>query len=406
MGLILAGALQGAGNFGAQLRKQWGAEELEKMREEAAMARQNALIEAQRLMETGRQTHDVSMVGVREKSRQAGRLADIEQDINPDTIAKKGAAASGLIKATLPARVEEKEQLGAAETKIELERFEKLVPVKRQAAIDDALAVLKAKSTPEALKQSRAIAMSTHIVDPSYTVIPNADGTVTTFDTKSGRSGGVLKDPDGNPIIRKDSEELKAATSVINMANTNLKIAQAEHKATVADLMATPAEKAAANAAWNGAQAEARRLSAPAYAVLYGKAKIPDGGGTAAETAAAPIPTDAHVSALKARAKNPAAIAAFESQYGAGSAAKYLGGDAAKKGLIGTTSGSHEPVADPNVIGGKADKEIRSAIVAKQNQLALEGISDATRLKFTLELKDLQDRLAGKYSATPYSMRK
>lgn len=51
MGLILGGALAGAGAFGAQLQRQWGAEQLEAMREEAADRRQSALLTAQQSMQ-------------------------------------------------------------------------------------------------------------------------------------------------------------------------------------------------------------------------------------------------------------------------------------------------------------------------------------------------------------------
>lgn len=173
----------------------------------------------------------------------------------------------------LDVEVGRKKALGAVDVQTELDKFKTLAPVKRQEEIDTAVAKVKALSSPEMLANARNIALASHIVDPSYTLIPNADGTVTTFDSKSGKSTGVVKDADGNPVVRKDPEEMKAAIAVINLANTNLRIAEAAYKADASSLEPGVKEKAAVT--WATAQTEAKQLTAPAYAVLYGKAKIP-----------------------------------------------------------------------------------------------------------------------------------
>ena len=154
-----------------------------------------------------------------------------------------------------------------------LQEFKALAPLKRQEAIDTEVAKITASATPDMLKATRAIAQSKHIVDPMYSLVPQSDGTVATFDARSGRTTGVLKDADGKPLIRKDPEELKAAVSVLNMASTNLKIAEAAYKADSASL--EPGVKEKATIQWESAQREAKQISAPAFAVLYGKAKIP-----------------------------------------------------------------------------------------------------------------------------------
>ena len=249
------------------------------LKEQLEEDRQTRLLEVQAAYSKQAQErgfeHDKGMVDVREKSRQAGRQADIDQDTLPENIAKKGAAASGLINATLPARLEERKQLMAVDTQAKVEEFSKLAPLQRQEAIDSAVAVLKAQSTPEMLRATRQIAQAKHIVDPSYTLITDEDGEVRPFDSKSGKLGKALLGDDDKPLVRKDPETLKAAISVINMANTNLKIAQAEHKAAMSDTTLDPASRARGEAEWQAAQAEARRLTAPAYVVLYGKAGIP-----------------------------------------------------------------------------------------------------------------------------------
>lgn len=276
MGLLLSGAAAGAGEAlekaGAQAQKAADQIDLEKMKEELIGARQKALQEMA-------QTHDVKMVDVKETTRQAGLQADINQDVAPSNVAARATAVNDFNTQTLPGKVAEKTALTGVETQAEIEKFKQLDPLKRKSALDAEMEKLRAFSTPEMLKAERNIALAKHIVDPSYTLIPNADGTVTTFDSKSGKSGGTLTGPDGKPIVRKDPEEMKAATAVINMANANLRVAEAAYKAAASEM--DPVVKASATAEWKNAQAEAKRLTAPAYAVLYAKAGIPDEGNTA-----------------------------------------------------------------------------------------------------------------------------
>jgi len=257
-----AKGLEGGGKEGVDVAKSaaehYRLQEHEKFKSDLAMQRETALAQ------------------LREDIRRGGMKHDLDFNTNPGNVQKRVDAEKSTILGVAPAKAEEKKIIGAAETQVEIDRFSKLAPLQRDEAIKTELEKLKALSTPEALKASRAIAMSKHIVDPSYQLIPQADGTVVTFDARSGKTGGVLKGPDGKEIVRKDPEELKAATSVINLATANLRIAQAEHKAAQADPMLDAAAKARADATWAIAQEEAKRLSAPAYAVLYGKAKVGD----------------------------------------------------------------------------------------------------------------------------------
>ena len=246
MGIIgagLAGGLEKGGEGVARVGGKLLDAEIEKEKQAAIAARE---LNLQRLGFA----HREKMVGVESRSRLAERQAGIEQDVDPENVRRRGLAAGTLIEATIPARVKERKELAAVDIQTELDKFSKLAPLHRQEAIDSAVAVLTAKSTPEMLEATKKIAQAGNIVNPSYALIPNADGTVTTFDSRSGKSGGTLMGPDGKPIIRKDPAELTAATAVINMANTNLKIAQAEHKAAIADIGIDPATRAAANTVW------------------------------------------------------------------------------------------------------------------------------------------------------------
>lgn len=259
IGTAMAGAAEGAGRSAAPLAKFTADAELQ-ARAEAAQEKRD-----QRLSELRKGEADYA-----EGLRRAGRQSDIDQDTDPGNVAKKGAAAAGLIEAQIPAKVAEKKALGEVDTQQKVDEFMRMAPLQREEAVKTALARLEALSTPEALAAARKIKLAEHIVDPQYTMIPNADGTVDAVNVRNPGAGVVkLKGADGEPIIRKDPEELKAATSIINMANGNLRIAEAAYKAGKDD--PDPVVKAQAEETWRQAQAEARRLTAPAYAVLYGK---------------------------------------------------------------------------------------------------------------------------------------
>lgn len=174
-------------------------------------------------------------------------------------------------------------ELAAIEIQRQVDAFEKLAPLRRQEAIDTELGKLKALSTPEALKATRAIAQAGHIVDPQYSLVPQADGTVTAVNLRNPSDSRVVKDADGKPIVRKDSEEMKAAVSVINLANTELKIAEAAYKVDSQSM--EPGAKEKAEVVWRDAQRRAREIAAPAYAVLFDKAKIPGVKNDAGEPA-------------------------------------------------------------------------------------------------------------------------
>lgn len=268
--------------------------------------------------------YNVSLVSLHESTRQAGRQSDINQDTSPENVGARARAIISTNEMTLPSKIAEKEALGFAETKIELDKFSTLAPVKRQEAIDSAVAVLRAQSTPEMLRAERQIAQAKHIVDPSYTAMAQSDGTVVMVNTRNPRDAKLLE-VNGTAVVRKDPEELKAATSVINMASANLRIAQAEHKAAVSDIGADPATKAGADAAWKSAQDEARRVTAPAYAVLFGKAGIPDNPPSGDRPGPTRQPSASDITGLKKRAENPSAIEFFDQQFGAGASQKYLG---------------------------------------------------------------------------------
>ena len=195
-----AGGMVGLGEAGKQLGEYVSKSQL--LDEAAAIQKQRdaTLAAIQERRDAAGRAHDISMVGVREDSRQAGAQADIVRETLPENIAMRSKAASGLLRGTLDAKIEEKKALGAEDTNLGLERFKTLAPVQRQEAIDTEVAKLTALATPEMLKATRNVALAKHIVDPSYTLIPNADGTVTTFDSKSGKTTGILKGPDGEPI--------------------------------------------------------------------------------------------------------------------------------------------------------------------------------------------------------------
>jgi hypothetical protein len=167
------------------------------------------------------------------------------------------------------------------ESETRIAEFKTLDPLKRASAIATQVETLAALSTPEALKSERSIALAKHIVDPSYSITAAGDGTIRTFDTRSGKVGGQLVDPTTNEVIKvKDPQQLAAATSIVSLVNTQLRIAQADHKAELAAIssdmtLSTEDRKTrtdAANASWKTAVEQARTDAAPAAAILNVKA--------------------------------------------------------------------------------------------------------------------------------------
>lgn len=379
MGVGILGGLAGVGQFGSEVA-------MNELKAIALRERDTALAEIQRQAQERGFAHadqvqergfanEREMVGVREDSRQRGRQADIDQDTSEANVAAKAGAIIKTNELTLPSRIAEKTTLGAADTQIELERFTKLEPTKRKALIDAEVEKLKAMSTPEMLAASKKIALSKHIVDPSYQLIPNADGTVTTFDSRSGRSGGTLKDSDGNPIIRKDSEEMKAATAVINMANANLKTAEAAYKATMADVMADSAAKAASAAEWKSAQEEARRLTAPAYAVLYAKAGISDKGDGKVNSAAP------YADGTELRGRDGKTYVVTNGQ-------PVLKGAAPTKGIIGPSKPAEKEIPGWNVPLPRTTATPQSEIKTIEDALRIPSLTMEQRAQLSLRLQD------------------
>jgi hypothetical protein len=272
----------------------------------------------------GARKHDRDMVDVQTEAAGKRTQQAINIETNPDNIALRAGASNALSEQTRPTRLQEARDVAKVNLDAEVAAFEKLAPLKRQEAIAAAVETVKAQATPEMLRATRSIAQAKHIVDPSYTAMVQDDGSVAMINTKNPRDVVAVKNTDGTPITRRDPEELKAATAVLNMVNTNLKIAQAEHKASIADIGASPADKAAANAAWERAQQEAKEQRAPALAVIMGKAKA--GPVSEAPKPAGPPPSKVEIDGLMARKDNPQAVQFFNNRFGAGAAERILGG--------------------------------------------------------------------------------
>lgn len=164
-------------------------------------------------------------------------------------------------------KVADQRALNIENTRAEIERFEKLAPLKRADAIATVTESLKAQATPDMLAAARKIAQAKHIVDPSYSLVQDADGTMLTVDSKTGKVGGVLKNPDtGEPVVKKSDEQLKAATAAVNVLNAealrlqrDLKTAEDHYKAQKpSDVTTSPEAKKKADDEWKAAQAEYR----------------------------------------------------------------------------------------------------------------------------------------------------
>lgn len=331
MGLILAGALQGAGagamQFGAEQQKQWGAENLEKMREDAAMARQDALLRAQ-------QAHDVNMVGVREKTRREGALHDVQ---NVDPLRNKNAL--DLAKDTAQAKIDIESSPENVQKRID--SLKQLGPVEAQIKLDAEMQQLAAKSTPEALRALGAIARATQVLTPGQV----AEGQIKQLELSKAKLMDAMQSQYATAVETGDTAKANGIVQAMTARffdpaklkdQPELRAAQA----MLTSMDSTPEQKAQAG-------------DFIMRALTSMSAKM---GG--AQTSS-PQPTDAHVTALKSRSKDPRAVAAFEAQYGKGSAAKYLNAGEASTYEPGTLA--EEPVASES--GGYGEEYEKRGII-------------------------------------------
>lgn len=261
MGAIIAGALQGAGEAGVQsglqMQKKLGEEDLIRLRAES----------------------EKDLANVRAQLERENYEHRVETDIS---------ARPRMQAAELPGELKKRKEFAAIDTDAKVEEFKKLAPLQREEAVKLAEQSLRAMTTPEMLRLTRAQAQAKHIVDPSYTLIPQGDGTLVAFDQRTGKNTGVLKGEDGKPLIRKDPEELKAVATALNAAGTNLRIEEAAFNAAMKDPSADDAAKAAAQAKFDAARADYERIKGPAMAVLFGKGKVDE--AKTAPTTPAPKP--------------------------------------------------------------------------------------------------------------------
>ena len=253
------------------------------------------------------------MVDLRENVRRTGRQSDIDQDVDPENVRKRVEAASATITGTIPAKVQERKELGAADLQLEINKFDEMEPRQRKAAISAEVEKMKAMTTPEMLKATRAKAQAMHIVDPNYSLIPTAEGLVM-YDTKSGTNKGLLKGEDGKPLTRRDPDELKSIATVVNAANQNLARAETEYKTSMNDIAASNEQKAGYRRALEEAKREAKMVREAAYPLLFNRAK----GDFDMPTSDTPTrePSPAAIDALKKNRNNPKILKDFQSYYG------------------------------------------------------------------------------------------
>ena len=102
------------------------------------------------------QDRQAALMHMQEDIRQSGRRSDLEYDTSPEVIAKKGAAASGLMDATLPSEVNREKTLGAAKNETAL--------AGRQAELDQNREdLIKTGSDPKALAATKNLALAKDI---------------------------------------------------------------------------------------------------------------------------------------------------------------------------------------------------------------------------------------------------
>ena len=271
IGTALAGAAAGVGTEGAKFLS---SSFLNEQMAEIQKQRDARLEEFAKGREERGYAHGKEMLGETERLRREGRQADIEQDVSPANVQARAGAVSDTLVATREARVADTRAMGTATTDVEIDRFTRLAPAKRQEVIDTEVAKLRALSTPEMLKAEKAIAQAKHIVDPNYTAIGNEDGTVTMVNTRNPQDAKQLK-VGGVPVVQRNSEGRQLATAALNYAAAEARTARQEHQTALSNAMGDKDKERIANEAYQEAQERIQRIAAPALATLGAKMGIP-----------------------------------------------------------------------------------------------------------------------------------
>ena len=182
------------------------------------------------------------------------RTAEAEADIQLNTRQKsfeQDEANSGLLRAR---KVADEQAVGQVRTTLERDAS------KNKMADEFAF---KKENAKDIAGIERVIAQAKHITDPSYQMVQQQDGSVLMVNSKNPKQSQLLTGADGKPVIRKDPEELKAASTILIRAGDELKVA----KATYDSSNKTPADEQE----WKNAQSSYERFANPAMNVLAGK---------------------------------------------------------------------------------------------------------------------------------------
>ena len=153
------------------------------------------------------------------------------------------------------------------------------------------------------------------------TLVPQADGSMMKM-APDGRNLGLFQDSEGKVVY--GPKDIPKSTQLMMETNNKL-IASLTAEMRIAE---SPEEKAVI------------RTQMEYYAAANAKLS-----GTADNSPKWPSPTEAHIDALRSRAKDSNAVRAFDATYGPGAAAKILGGEAS--GLIGVPLVEEPPGSKP-----------------------------------------------------------
>ena len=170
-----------------------------------------------------------------------------------------------------------KRTVGAAENDVAIARERDMAPVKlkneiaeKDAALDFQTAHLK-----QLVGNERALAQARHIVDPSYQMISNQDGTVSLFNTRNPKAGAItLTGSDGKPVIQKNLQEMQSAKEMLSAASSELRIAETAYQSAIKN---DPTD-AVAKKTWDEAQARYKKIAEPALSILGVKAGVKSDG--------------------------------------------------------------------------------------------------------------------------------
>ena len=354
MGLILAGAGMGLGAGMQQVGKNWSAENLEKMREDAATARQSALIEANKFLESSRQGHAEKLQdkaqtfqsGERKSGQefQRGLITDVQQPFQREQ-QDRGFTQAKTMQDAQQAFQTEQNKLQRDLTREQIASHEKV------AAANNATAL--------------------QVAQLGGTVQQDKDGNMLFFD-KSGKSTQIMDPNNPGKPLKGYKDLTPAAKAYADVIKAQLVGLNAQETAGTGDAEAITQKRVL--------------LNAQLLNVLTG------GIDSTGKKTTLPTPTATDKADAAKRAKDSKFMDAYAARFGAAAAAEITNAQRPSGGIIKPTrEPEYQPI--PGSAAAEAVARRKSEIARKEKEKAdTKAASAATQAAFDEDAQAMSNK--------------